>query len=56
MPIAGPSKVFALESTRKFLRFRASMVSATIEVDWLNNSARARLEAIGSRAPIDSLH
>jgi len=36
MPIAGPSKIFALESTGKIPRFRASMVSATIEVDFLN--------------------
>jgi hypothetical protein len=36
MPIAGPSKIVALESTGIFPRFRASMVSATIEGDLLN--------------------
>jgi hypothetical protein len=39
MPIAGPSKIFGLESTGKFPRFRAPMVSVTIDVDWLNNSS-----------------
>jgi hypothetical protein len=38
-PIADPSKISSLESTRNFLRFGALMVSATIEVDWLNNSS-----------------
>jgi hypothetical protein len=37
MPIAGPSKLFALESTGKFLPFRALTVSTTIDVDWLND-------------------
>jgi hypothetical protein len=36
MPITCPSKIFGLESTGKFPRFRVSMVSATIDVDWLN--------------------
>jgi hypothetical protein len=39
MPSAGPQKILALESTGQFRRFRALMVSATIEVDWLNNSS-----------------
>jgi len=43
MPIAGLSKIFALESTEKFQRFRGLMVSATIEVDWLNQFERTRL-------------
>jgi hypothetical protein len=42
MPIADPSKIFALESTGKFPCFRASMVSATIEVDLLNQLKCAR--------------
>jgi hypothetical protein len=33
MPIAGLSKILALESTEKFPRFRASMASATIDSD-----------------------
>jgi hypothetical protein len=37
MPMADPSKIFAFESTGKFPRFRAATVSATIDVDWLND-------------------
>jgi hypothetical protein len=39
MPIAGLSKILALESTGKAPRIRASMVSATIDADWLTNSS-----------------
>jgi hypothetical protein len=46
MPIAGPAKIFALESTGKFLRFRALTVSATIDVDWLNNYWSVRAFAL----------
>jgi hypothetical protein len=38
MPIADPSKIFALESTEKFPRFPESMVSATIDIDLLNQT------------------
>jgi hypothetical protein len=43
MPITGPSRILAFESTGKFPRFRASMVSATIDADWLNQHERARV-------------